>query len=407
MVFLMMGVSSMIRKMFSGILILMVATGVMGCSKLTSTNKFNLFAKVEGNIVDKNKYTATVEANSFYIMSEINGRITDISINQGDDVKQSQSVLKIDSSLYDIQKRQAQSVLDLAKAAQVALTENPKQSIQSQSAASVAVAQAAVDTAQLQIDKCTIKSNVTGTVTAVYVSKGQVVSPSSPTANNIIKIIVSDFDSNDKSYTISTEVTGKIIEIHLNPGDSISQGQIIAQIDPQVYEVQKAQALANLSLAKAQQSGITENPKESMKSQAQASIDQAQAGLDIAELQVSKCNVVSQSDGVIEEVYVNRGEIVSAGMNIAKVLDINNRYVKIYVEESRRNNIKLRQNVLLYVDNKSIGKGTIEYIAPESEFTPKNTETKSEKNKTVFQVKVKLDSNVDAAPGAMVDVDMK
>lgn len=176
-------------------------------------------------------------------------------------------------------------MLDIAKASQLALNENPKQSIQSQSAASVSASQAVVDSAQLQIDKCTIKSPVTGTVTAVYVSLGQVVSPSSPTANNIIKITVSDFDLNDKSYIISTEVTRKINEINLNPGDSINTGQFIAQIDAKAYEVQKNQAMANLSLARSEQTGTTENPKVSMKSHAQATIDQAQAGVDMAQLQ--------------------------------------------------------------------------------------------------------------------------
>ena len=397
----------MFKKIFSGMLVLMVVIGTMGCSIITAFDKNKYTAAGEATIASKNKYTATVEASSFYIMSENSGKIADISISQGDAVKQSQSVLKIESTLYDIQKRKAEATLNLAKAAQAGLSETPNQSTQNQSAASVAVAQAAVDGAQLQIDKCTIKSTSTGTVTAIYTNKGQVVSPSSPTASNIIKITVSDFDSNDKSYTISTEVTGKVTQMNLNAGDLISKGQVIAQIDPQMYQIQKNQALASLSLAKAQQSLITENPKESVKSQAQAGIDQAQAGLDSSQLQISKCSVISEGDGIVEDVYVNKGEMVSSEMKIAKVMDINNRYIKIYVEESRRNNIKLGQNVSLYVNNKSIGKGTTQYVAAQSEFTPKNTETKSEKDKTVFQVKIKIDPNVNAAPGAMVDVDIK
>jgi len=42
-----------------------------------------------------------------------------------------------------------------------------------------------------------------------------------------------------------------------------------------------------------------------------------------------------------------------------------------------------------------------------SEFTPKNTETKSGKEKTVFQVKLSILDNEDIVPGMMVDVMLK
>lgn len=407
MVFPIRGGWKMVKRMISGILVLIIAIGTSGCTKIAGVDKINPVKAVKAKEVSKYLYTSTVEAKSFYIMSEISGKITDISINQGDIVKEGQNILKLDTASLDIQKRQAQAALNIAKAAQAALTEEPKQSVQNQSSASVAQAQAAVDLAQLQIEKCTIKSTVTGVVTEVYATKGQVVSPSSPASSNIIKVTVSDYDSYIRSYTISTEVTGRIMELNLRPGDPILQGQVIAQIDPQSYVLQKDQALASLSLAKAQQAGITENPKMSQRSQAQASVDQAQAVLDSIQLQIDKCSIISQGDGVVEDVYLNKGEIVPAGVNIAKIMDLKNRYIKIYVEESKRNNVKLGQMISLYANNKSIGNGTVIYVAPESEFTPKNTETKSEKEKTVFQIKIKLDSNVEAAPGAMVDAEIK
>jgi HlyD family secretion protein len=254
------GVIKMFKKLFSIVLVLVVLLSSSACTS---------------GLVNKNMYTATVEADTFYIMSEIGGKVTDISLHQGDTVKERQNILKLDSTLYELQKKQAEAALKIAEASQSSLTEKPKQSIKAQSLASVSQAQSAVDSAQLQINKCTINSPVEGIIAAVYASKGQVVSPSSPTSNNIVKITGSD----NKSYMISAEVSGRLKELNVNVGDSVKEGQNIARIDPAAYELQKKQALAALSAAKAQQSSLTENPKQSQLNQTGASVEQAQASL--------------------------------------------------------------------------------------------------------------------------------
>lgn len=209
------------------------------------------------------------------------------------------------------------------------------------------------------------------------------------------------------SFYIMSEINGKIKDISINQGDSIKEGQSILKLDSTLYQLQKKQAAAALKITEASESGLPKMAKDSQKEQAKAAIDQAQASVDIAELQIDRCNIISEGNGIVEDVYVNKGEIVSAGMNIARVMDLSSKYLKIYVEESKRNNVKLGLSIPLYINNKLIGNGTIVYVSSESEFTPKNVETKSEKDKTVFEVKIKLDSNIDAAPGAMVDVEIK
>ncbi|MDP4144218.1 MAG: HlyD family efflux transporter periplasmic adaptor subunit [Bacillota bacterium] len=209
------------------------------------------------------------------------------------------------------------------------------------------------------------------------------------------------------TFNIMAETTGKITDLSIGQGDSINQDQSIAKLDSSTYDIQKRQAQGALDSAKASLASLPDNAKDSQKQQMQGNIDQAQAGVDLAQLQIEKCTIKAQASGMIEDIYINKGEVVSAGTNIAKVIDGNSKYIRIYVEESKRNDIKQNGKVPIYEDNKKICDGVITFIASQSEFTPKNVETKNTKDKTVFEVKIKLDSNSGVSPGAMVYAEIK
>ncbi|GLC29624.1 HlyD family secretion protein [Clostridium omnivorum] len=210
-----------------------------------------------------------------------------------------------------------------------------------------------------------------------------------------------------ESFYIPAEVSGKVLELSIQEGSELKAGEKIAQLDSKVYELQKKQAEANLTLANLKKEDIPDKAKDNLKDQAQAAVDQAQAAVDLNQLQIDKTAISSSVDGTVMEVYAHKGELVAAGSNLAKVLNSKEKYVKVYIEESKRNSIKLGGSLPIYSDGKNIGSGTIVYISPQSEFTPKNTETKSDKEKTVFEVKLTLPSDIQAAIGMMVDVEIK
>ncbi|MBK1813489.1 HlyD family efflux transporter periplasmic adaptor subunit [Clostridium sp. YIM B02505] len=219
------------------------------------------------------------------------------------------------------------------------------------------------------------------------------------TSNN--NIYTGTVESED--FNISSEVTGKINEITLSEGSLIKSGDKIVQVDSKSYEIQKQQAEAALKIAKAKESGIPDTAKASIKDEAQGAIDQAQASVDLAKLQIEKTSITSSIDGTITAILVHKGDLVTPGTNVAKVTDLKNKYIKIYIEESKRNKIKLNNSLIIKFNDKT-EKGKITYISEQSEFTPKNVETKDDKEKTLFEVKLKLDDNSTATPGLIADV---
>ncbi|GIM30042.1 hemolysin D [Clostridium polyendosporum] len=209
-----------------------------------------------------------------------------------------------------------------------------------------------------------------------------------------------------ESFNVSAEVGGRISDINISEGSLIKAGEKIAQIDPKFYELQKAQAEGALKIAKAKQAEVPGNARDTLKDQAQGAVEQTQAAVDLAQLHIDKTSITAAVEGVVTEVFVHKGELVSSGMNIAKFRDNKNKYVKIYVEESKRNKITVGNSLDIKINDKT-EKGKIIYVSPESEFTPTNVETRDEKEKTLFEVKVKFEGNSETIPGMMVDVNLQ
>lgn len=210
-----------------------------------------------------------------------------------------------------------------------------------------------------------------------------------------------------ESIYIPAEGSGKLTDLTIKQGDIIKAHDKVAQIDTSQLEIQKKQAEAGLTMAKLKLEDLPSSAKDNIKEQAQAAVDQAQAAVDLIEIQIRKATITSSVDGTVSDVFIHKGEMTTQGMNIAKVINLQDKYIKVYVEESKRNAVKLGDNLPVYYNDKKLADGKVIFVAPQSEFTPKNTENKSDKDKTVFEIKVSLKDALELSPGMMVDVVIK
>jgi HlyD family secretion protein len=210
-----------------------------------------------------------------------------------------------------------------------------------------------------------------------------------------------------ESFYIPAETSGRVVDLSVKQGDSIKVGDKIALLDAKVYELQKNQAEAGLQIAKLKQKDLPSSAKANVEDQAKAAVKQAQAAVDLTQLQIDKSSVVSLNAGVITDVFISKGEMASTGMNIVKVINLQDKYIRVYIEEEKRSIISLNDVIPVYFNNLKLDEGKVIYIAEESEFTPKNIEKKDDREKTVFQVKLKLSEKSDLKPGMLVEVEVK
>ncbi len=112
----------------------------------------------------------------------------------------------------------------------------------------------------------------------------------------------------------------------------------------------------------------------------------------IAVDQKRRCNVDSPVSGTILETYAEQGELTAPGKALFKVANLDELSLKVYVSGSQLPVVKIGQELNVIVDksekeNQTL-KGTITWISSEAEFTPKIIQTKEERVKLVYAVKV-------------------
>ncbi len=125
---------------------------------------------------------------------------------------------------------------------------------------------------------------------------------------------------------------------------------------------------------------------------ARAQVQAARAALRLAETQLRYTQLKAPFKGVITSRNVEPGEVVVPGREILSLSDLSTVDLKIFVHETEIGKVKPGQEVEVRVDtfpNKAY-RGKVSFISPEGEFTPKIIQTRKERVKLVYLVKVSI-----------------
>jgi len=125
---------------------------------------------------------------------------------------------------------------------------------------------------------------------------------------------------------------------------------------------------------------------------AEARLAQAVAAADLLKKTIADCSIVSPVAGVVTRRPVEVGETVSPGATVLSVSELNSVHVMIYVKELDLGRVTLGQNAEVRIDSAPgrVFNGRVTFISPEAEFTPKNVQTKEDRVKLVFGVKIEI-----------------
>lgn len=128
--------------------------------------------------------------------------------------------------------------------------------------------------------------------------------------------------------------------------------------------------------------------------QAEANLQMANAQYNLVTKYIDDSYITSPIDAFIMEQYVEKGEMVVPLTSVMKIANLDKAELTIYVPETKIGKIKLGQEAEIKIDSFSdkTYQGTVTYISPDAEFTPKNIQTKEERTKLVFKVKISIDN---------------
>jgi len=288
--------------------------------------------------------SGTVEATDAQLGFEAAGRIDTILVHEGDRVRAGQELARLDQAELNARRQQAAAQL---AAAQATLTElergNRTQDVQ-QGRDAVAAANQRLADAQRDLDR-TRRLFDGGAVSREALDKAQLA-----------------FDVAQSQH------------------DQAAQALQLLEIGPRPERIEAQRAAV---------------------AAAQATVQQVHALL-------ANAVIKSPFDGVVTVKDREVGETVSPGAPVLTVTNLNDRWVRIYIPETSIGAVHLGETATITADTYKgrVYRGAVSFSASEAEFTPKNVQTKDERVKLVYAVKVRItsDSTYDLKPGIPADV---
>jgi HlyD family secretion protein len=136
-------------------------------------------------------------------------------------------------------------------------------------------------------------------------------------------------------------------------------------------------------------------------------LDQARAALAIAEDDLRKSTLYAPFNAFVTVKDTEEKEFVQPGTPVVTIADLDEVWVKTYVPETQLGRVRLGQEADVLSDTflGKVYRGKVTFISPEAEFTPKNVQTKEERVKLVYRIKVTLTNpNQELKAGMPVDV---
>jgi len=176
---------------------------------------------------------------------------------------------------------------------------------------------------------------------------------------------------------------------------------------PRAEQIEQAKA----SLAQTQQrlALVKKGPRQETIDQSRARLQQAEQALAIGQTRLTYTTLVSPVSGLVLSENVEAGEYVAAGTPIVTVADLNNIWLRAYINETDLGRVKVGQAARITTDTYpgKVYEGRISFIASEAEFTPKNVQTPKERVKLVYRVKITVaNPNMELKPGMPADAEI-
>jgi HlyD family secretion protein len=336
-------------------------------------------------------YSGTVEATQSHLSLQAGGRVLRVNVREGQAVVKDQILAELDPAEFRSRQEQAKANLEktLKNREQ---TETLLKVYEKTLPAEVARAEAGVRALKSQLDdlKAGSRTQEIARADQAMQSAASVMEDAKKNAaryeNLFKKGLVSDKEWD--AVRLRYEVALKEYERSKETLDLAREGSRVETIRTAEARVAEGDAL----LKQAQSNLIRIEAAKKDVEAARAVITAARATLDQMAIQLDYTQLKAPRAGIITSRNIEPGEVVTPGREVLTLSDLATVDLKIFVDETEIGKVKPGQKADVRVDtfpDKTFA-GTVTFISPEGEFTPKIIQTRKERVKLVYLVKVSI-----------------
>jgi HlyD family secretion protein len=342
---------------------------------------------------DRILVSGNIELNEVSIAFKTAGRLIERTVNEGDPVKAGQVLARLDRDQLQRQREQAQAALAAAQA-QLAQSETAVHWQRETLAADLAQRRAEVESLEARLAE--LKSGARPQ--EIQEAKAAVENAEAELARaradweRAQTLVQNDDISKAQSDQFRTrfESAQAVVKQARERYALVVAGPRQEQIDAAASQVERGRAA--LRVGQANTLEVTRREHEIVTRRAE--IERARAQIAAIDTQLADTVAVSPVGGVVLVKAADVGEVLAPGTPVLTVGDIDHPWLRGYINESDLGRVKLGTKVKITTDSFK-GKeywGRITFIASQAEFTPKQIQTKEERVKLVYRIKIEVDN---------------
>ncbi len=213
---------------------------------------------------------------------------------------------------------------------------------------------------------------------------------------------------------ISSKISGRVAEIPRDEGSDVKKGDLLVKLQYDELSAQRVSAVANFRNAEKNYKRISDLFRTGSVSRrdldnAEAAYRVAKAAMDNVDAAIDYAVIYSPIDGTVLDTNLEPGEMAFPGTPVLTVADLSRPWMYLYVNGNKLGFVKLGQKVNIIIDSfpDKVFEGRVVSISNKAEFTPKTIQTKEERVKLVFAVKVAIENkDMILKPGMPADADI-
>jgi len=327
----------------------------------------------------------TVEIQEIRLGSKLGGRIKSISVREGEMVKAGDEIARFETPELEAQHEQLKAKVAAAQAESDKAEHGPRQEEKDEAKAAVDAAIARfqkMEQGWREEEKRAAKNDLDAALADLTQARAEFARVEKLAENSPGAVTKTDVDTaranRDRDYNrwLAAQAKYDMMMNGSRPEDT-------------------AEMAADLSRMKARLALLFAGTREEDKVLARAKLLEAKAQLAENEANLREAIVKSPSAAVVEVLSVRPGDLLPPNSTIARILSADDLWVKVFVPETELGKVKVGQKVDVLIDSFP-GKhfpGTVDQIATQSEFTPRNVQSADERKHQVFAIKVKVDNS--------------
>ncbi|AJE04164.1 efflux RND transporter periplasmic adaptor subunit [Geobacter pickeringii] len=191
--------------------------------------------------------------------------------------------------------------------------------------------------------------------------------------------------------------------------EALYRREVIPRRDFDAVKAARDSSRALLRETEARQELMHRGQRRERIDAARAQFRQAQETLALTRTRLGYTTLASPTAGLVLSKHVEPGEQVVAGTPVITVGDVTNTWLRAYIAETDLGRIKVGQKARIRTDTWPDRRyeGTVTFISPEAEFTPKNVQTEKERVKLVYRIKITIPNpKMELKPGMPADAEI-